>query len=94
MEMDKILKSMETFQPERIKWWEATLPQPKEKLFEDMGKAMESAFKAQVEISLNIDPKLLQHTTPESVRDIWTVVARMCYKYIAISGGAPTERIK
>jgi hypothetical protein len=93
MEMEKILKSMEAFQPERINWREANLPEPSEELFRELGRAMNTNFKAQMILSLNIDPKTLRSDIPKPVEECWTTVARMCYKYIALAGGASTERI-
>ena len=94
MEMDKILKKLEAFQPERIKWRTANLPEPSLKLFEDMGKAMDNAFKTQIVLSLDIDPDKIKEQTPDRIQECWVSVARMSYKYLALAGGAERERIE
>ena len=94
MKMDKVLFNLEAFKAERIKYEGVELPPPNMELFQKMGATMESEFKAQLVIALNIDPALLKDKAPKEMMEVWSTVARVAYKYIALSGGATTERIE
>ena len=86
-------QQINTFKARKIEHRGVTLPPPKQELFDAMGVVMESAFKTNLLLNIDIDPALLNKESHGYMREAWSVVARTSYKYLALAAGAKVEDI-